>query len=88
MLKNHLTEIQGRLLCHFVEMYKDMNSDSTGTDWGEFYEEIRHCIKEIQAISSVSDLDRFCEEWGQNDLNSEFAFHNLAKEYLEIKEPA
>ena len=86
MLKNHLTAIKGRLLLYFTEMYSNMCADSEGkTDYEEFFEDAEKCIQEIMNIKSVDSLDRFCEEWGLNDLEGDLSFHHLAKEYLEIK---
>lgn len=91
MLLNALLEIKGRLLHYYFEVYSDMNSfeedGKTKINYAEFYSESENCIKEIHQIQSISDLDRFCEEWGLNELNNDLAFHNLAKEYLEIKLP-
>ena len=93
MLRNALPEIKGRLLHHFFETYSGMNSyeenGKTKTDYEEFFIEIKNCIQEIISINSVSDLDVFCEEWGLNEMDSQFdlSFYNLAKEYLEVKFP-
>ena len=86
MLKNHLKEIKGRLIVHFVEMFHTMHSDTSGTDWSEFYEDVSSILADINSIKTVSDLDQFCEALGLNDLESEFAFHNLAAEYLAKKD--
>lgn len=92
MLKNSLPEIKGRLLHYFFEIHSGMNTwqDEDGKakiNYEEFYIESKNCIEEIMAINSVSDLDRFCEEWGLNELDSEFdlSFYNLANEYLKPK---
>jgi len=89
MLKNSLPEIKGRLLHYWFETYSSMNSyeedGKVKIEYEDFYEESKHCIKEIFEISNISDLDRFCEEWGLNEMEFELSFHWLAKEYLEIK---
>lgn len=92
MLKNSLTEIKGRLLHHFFEIHSGMNTwqDEDGKakiNYEEFYEESKLCIEEITGINSVSDLDRFCEEWGLNEMDTDFelSFYNLANEYLKPK---
>lgn len=86
MLKNHLSEIKGRLIVHYVEMCRNIHSDTSGTDWPEFYGDISGILGDITSIKTVSDLDQFCESFGLNDLESEFAFHNLAAEYLAKKD--
>ena len=89
MLRQALPEIKGKLLHYFFEMYSGMNSyeenGKTKIDYEEFFAESIQCVKEITEITSISDLDRFCEEWGLNDLDNELAFHNLANEYLKPK---
>lgn len=90
MLKNSLPEIKGRLLHYYFETYSSMHSweeeGKVKTDYEEFYNESKHCIQEIFEISSISDLDRFCEEWGLNEMEFELSFYCLAKEYLEVKQ--
>ena len=88
MLKNHLTDIKGRLTSHFYEVYFGMNSDKDGTDYDEFFTEFSDAMNQIVKIKSVDDLDFFCEDFGLNDLDPEFplSFPNLAKKYLGFNE--
>lgn len=85
-----LPEIKGKLLHYFFETHSAMNTSQvngkTETDYEEFYEEIRLVIKEITNIDTISDLDRFCEEWGlnENDFDFDLSFYNLAAKYLKV----
>lgn len=94
MLKNHLPAIKGELMHYFFETYSSMNTDQladgkTKTNYDDFYDESENCFKELMSISSISDLDRFCESWGLNEMDSQFelTFYNLAKRYLEVRFP-
>jgi hypothetical protein len=85
MLKNHLPAIKGRLLLHFTEQYSIMCTDSEGEiNHQEFFEDIQECLKDICDIKTIDNLDRFCEVWGLNDLQSDLSFSELAKEYLKF----
>ena len=79
MLQDQLAEIKGRLLDYVFIMYKDMNTDENGVEWKEFYNEIQTSINEIRAINDLSLLEKFCEDYGFNDLEGELAFPNLVK---------
>jgi hypothetical protein len=80
MLQNQLEEIKGRLLDYVFVMYKDMNTDERGVDYKEFYLESKMAIKEIGNIDTLNDLEKFCEDYGFNDIQGELAFPNLVKE--------
>lgn len=85
-----LPEIKGKLLHYYFETHSGMSTSELNgkaeTDYGEFYEEIQLVLKEITDIETVSDLDRFCEEWGLNEIDPDFdlAFYNLAAKYLKV----
>jgi hypothetical protein len=79
MLQNQLEEIKGRLLDYVFTMYKDMNSDENGVDYKMFYEEIQSSITEIRGINNLSLLERFCEDYGLNDIGGELSFLNLVE---------
>ena len=80
MLQDQLDVIKGKLLDYVFVMYKDMNTDEGGVDYREFYNEIQTSINEIRAITNLSLLEKFCEDYGFNDLEGELAFPNLVKE--------
>ena len=80
MLQNRLTHIKGQLLEMMFEQYRDMNTDESGIDYKEFYLEIQSAIKNIQEIISLNELERFCEEYGLNDIDNGMSFPNLVKE--------
>ena len=81
MLQNHLTHVKGELLFMLVEQYRDMNSTPDSYDYESFYEEIQTAINEIRGIGNLSELERFCEEYGLNDLDNEMSFPNLVKRF-------
>ena len=80
MLQDQLAEIKGKLLDYVFVMYKDMNTDENGVDYREFYNEIQSSINEIRSITNLSLLEKFCEDYGFNDLEGELSFPNLVKE--------
>ena len=80
MLQNHLGEIKGRLLEMMFEQYRDMNTDEKGIDYETFYDEIQSTLNEIRSIHSLNELERFCEEYGLNDMDNVMSFPNLVKE--------
>lgn len=87
MLKKHLLEIKGRMLSYYANLYQDMHTMSENkVDWEEYYEDFCSISSAIQSIKSVSDLDTFCEEFGLNDMESEFAFPSLVAEYFPKKD--
>ena len=79
MLQTNLLAVKGKLLEYTFIMYKEMNTDETGVEWKEFYNEIQTSINEIRAINDLSLLEKFCEDYGFNDLEGELAFPNLVK---------
>lgn len=87
MLQNKLTAIKGQLLEMMFHQYVDMNTDVQGKssiiDYHNFYEEIQSTINEIRGIKDLSDLERFCEEFGLNDMDNEMSFPNLVKKAYE-----
>ena len=80
MLQSSLVAVKGKLLEYVFIMYKDMNTDERGVDYKEFYLESKVAIKEIQSIDTLNDLEKFCEDYGFNDLEGELSFPNLVKE--------
>lgn len=80
MLQNQLVEIKGKLLEYVFIMYKDMNSDERGVDYKEFYIESRAALTEIQHIDTLNDLEKFCENYGLNDMGGELSFSGLVAE--------
>jgi hypothetical protein len=80
MLQSSLLAVKGKLLEYVFIMYKDMNTDERGVDYQEFYLESKVAIKEIQSIDTLNDLEKFCEDYGFNDLEGELSFPNLVKE--------
>lgn len=80
MLQNKVIEIKGRLLEMIFEQYRDMNTEAEGVDYASFYEEIIPTIQQIRAISTLDHLERFCEEYGLNDMDNVMSFPNLVKE--------
>ena len=81
MLQNHLTHVKGELLIMLVEQYRDMNSLPDGYDYENFYGEVQNVINEVRGIGNLSDLERFCEEYGLNDMDNEMSFPNLVKRF-------
>jgi hypothetical protein len=80
MLQNKLLEIKGRLIEMTFEMYRDMNTDETGTDYQEFYLEFKSHLKDIQNIDTLNDLEVFCESMGFNDeIDNPFSFPTFVK---------
>ena len=80
MLQNKLLEIKGRLIEMTFEMYRDMNTDETGTDYQEFYLEFKTHLKDIQNIDNLNDLEVFCEGMGFNDeITNPFSFPTFVK---------
>ena len=80
MLQSSLLAVKGKLLEYIFIMYKDMNTDERGVDYQDFYLESKTAIKEIQSIDTLNDLERFCEDYGFNDLGGELSFPNLVAE--------
>ena len=80
MLQNQITRIKGQLLEMMFEQYRDMNTDENGIDYETFYDEIQSTLNEIRGIHSLNELERFCEEYGMNDMDNAMSFPNLVKE--------
>ena len=87
MLQNKLAAVKGQLLEMMFHQYLDMNTDVQGNksivDYSNFFEEIQSTINEIRGIKDLSDLERFCEEFGLNDMDNEMSFPNLVKQAYE-----
>lgn len=80
MLQNQIQKIKGQLLEMMFEQYRDMNTDENGIDYETFYDEIQSTLNEIRGIHSLNELERFCEEYGMNDMDNAMSFPNLVKE--------
>ena len=87
MLQNKLAAVKGQLLEMMFHQYLDMNTDVQGNksivDYSNFFEEIQSTINEIRGIKDLSDLEKFCEEFGLNDIDNEMSFPNLVKQAYE-----
>ena len=87
MLQNKLAAVKGQLLEMMFHQYLDMNTDVQGNksivDYSNFFEEIQSTINEIRGIKDLSDLEKFCEEFGLNDIDNQMSFPNLVKEAYE-----
>lgn len=87
MLQNKLAAVKGQLLEMMFHQYLDMNTDVQGkksiVDYSNFFEEIQSTINEIRGIKDLSDLEKFCEEYGLNDIDNEMSFPNLVKQAYE-----
>ena len=87
MLQNKLAAVKGQLLEMMFHQYLDMNTDVQGNksivDYSNFFEEIQSTINEIRGIKDLSDLEKFCEEYGLNDMDNEMSFPNLVKKAYE-----
>ena len=83
MLQNKLEKIKGQLLEMMFEQYRDMNTSEKGIDYETFYDEVQSPINDIRRIVNLTDLERFCEEWGMNDIDNPMSFPNLVKQAYE-----
>jgi|LakMenE01Jun11ns_1017448.scaffolds.fasta_scaffold9594317_2 hypothetical protein len=87
MLQNKLQSVKGQLLEMMFHQYLDMNTDVQGkksiVDYESFYEEIQSTLNEIKGIKDLSGLEKFCEEYGLNDIDNEMSFPNLVKKAYE-----
>ena len=79
MLQNQLQKIKGQFLEMMFEQYRDMNTSEDGIDYGEFYEELFPTIVAIKNITTIGNLEEFCEEYGMNDIDNEMSFPSLVK---------
>lgn len=89
MFKNHLGHIKGRLVEYFFETYSAIHTtqDVNGvarTNYEEFAIDFKLVVTEIFKIDTVNDLDRFCDEYGLNEVDPEFSlsFPNLVRHYM------
>ena len=80
MLQNQIQKIKGQLLEMMFAQYRDMNTNELGIDYETFYDEIQSTLNEIRGIHSLNELERFCEEYGMNDMDNAMSFPNLVKE--------
>jgi hypothetical protein len=80
MLQNQLQKIKGQFLEMMFEQYRDMNTSEDGIDYEEFYEELIPTIVAIKSITTIGNLEEFCEEYGMNDMDNAMSFPNLVKE--------
>ena len=85
MLQLHLKQIKAELIKHFTERLGDMYS--LQGEWEEYYDDVTKVVGEITRIQSLNDLDAFCESWGLNEIEDEFAFYAIAARYLSIPNP-
>ena len=84
MLQNKLQSIKGQLLEMMFQQFINMNTEAPGEiNYENFYDEVQSTINEIRGIKDLSDLERFCEEFGLNDMDNEMSFPNLVKQAYE-----
>ena len=83
MLQNKLTAIKGQLLEMMFQQYVNMNTEKEGINYENFYDEVQSTINEIRGIKDLSGLEKFCEEYGLNDMDNEMSFPNLVKKAYE-----
>ena len=84
MLQNKLQSIKGQLLEMMFQQFINMNTEAPGEiNYENFYDEVQSTINEIRGIKDLSDLERFCEEFGLNDIDNEMSFPNLVKKAYE-----
>jgi len=84
MLGNNLTYIKGQLLEMMFQQYVNMNTETAGIDYHNFYQEIQSTINDIRKIENLSSLERFCEEYGLNDRDNEMSFPSLVAKHYKI----
>jgi hypothetical protein len=61
-----------------------MNTEAPGEiNYENFYDEVQSTINEIRGIKDLSGLEKFCEEYGLNDMDNEMSFPNLVKKAYE-----
>jgi len=84
MLQNKLTAIKGQLLEMMFQQFINMNTEAPGEiNYENFYDEVQSTINEIRGIKDLSGLEKFCEEYGLNDMDNEMSFPNLVKKAYE-----
>jgi hypothetical protein len=79
MLQNKLQSVKGQLLEMMFQQCINMNTEKEGIDYENFYEEVQSTINEIRGIKDLSGLEKFCEEYGLNDLDNEMSFPRLVE---------
>jgi hypothetical protein len=79
MLQNQLQAVKGELLAMMFNQYLAMNTDTLAIDYSSFYEEVLEAIQDIKSIHNLSDLEKFCEEYGLNDADNEMSFLKLVE---------
>jgi hypothetical protein len=61
-----------------------MNTEAPSEiNYENFYDEVQSTINEIRGIKDLSGLEKFCEEYGLNDMDNEMSFPNLVKKAYE-----
>ena len=84
MLQNKLQSVKGQLLEMMFQQHINMNTEAPSEiNYENFYDEVQSTINEIRGIKDLSDLERFCEEFGLNDIDNEMSFPNLVKKAYE-----
>lgn len=84
MLQNKLQSIKGQLLEMMFQQFINMNTEAPGEiNYENFYDEVQSTINEIRGIKDLSGLEKFCEEYGLNDMDNEMSFPNLVKQAYE-----
>ena len=84
MLQNKLQSIKGQLLEMMFQQFINMNTEAPGEiNYENFYDEVQSTINEIRGIKDLSGLEKFCEEYGLNDMDNEMSFPNLVKKAYE-----
>ena len=84
MLQNKLQSIKGQLLEMMFQQHINMNTEAPSEiNYENFYDEVQSTINEIRGIKDLSDLEKFCEEYGLNDIDNEMSFPNLVKQAYE-----
>jgi hypothetical protein len=80
MLQNKLQSIKGQLLEMMFQQHINMNTEAPSEiNYENFYEEVQSTINEIRGIKDLSGLEKFCEEYGLNDLDNEMSFPRLVE---------
>ena len=81
MLQNKLQSIKGQLLEMMFQQFINMNTEAPGEiNYENFYDEVQSTINEIRGIKDLSGLEKFCEEYGLNDMDNEMSFPRLVEE--------
>ena len=84
MLQNKLQSVKGQLLEMMFQQHINMNTEAPSEiNYENFYDEVQSTINEIRGIKDLSGLEKFCEEYGLNDMDNEMSFPNLVKQAYE-----